>query len=104
MDPVMVYNPLGWERSDVVKLEIKAGGQYKVFTKDGKEIASQAAKSEDRGDYLYFAPDSIPALGWKIFYLNWYILTIEFKRQFFSKSLPNIIRNYNHFYHNNKRL
>ena len=68
--PVMVYNPLGWSRSDVVKLAINAGDKYQVFTAGGRELPSQSAKSEDGGDYLYFIPDSLPALGWKVFYLK----------------------------------
>ena len=70
MEPVMVYNPLGWQRNDVVRLEISPGENFRVFTARGRELLSQAAKSEDGKDYLYFIPDSLPGLGWKMFFLK----------------------------------
>ena len=70
LQPVMVFNPLGWERSDVAKIEVKAGSQFQVFGKDGKEIASQVTASPEGGSFLYFKPEAVPALGWKFYYLK----------------------------------
>jgi len=87
LEPIIVFNPLGWQRSDVVKYEIKGNGKYRVFDQNGKELPSQIASAEIGGQsdstcssaivckasgapYLYFKPDSLPALGWKTFYVK----------------------------------
>ena len=70
MEPVLVFNPLGWERSDVVRLEISQGECYRVFNASGAELSSQCAEGENGKYYLYFKPSSLPALGWKVFYLK----------------------------------
>jgi len=70
LEPVMVFNPLAWDRSDVVKLAVSDPGPYVVYTRDGKELATQVAESQEGGRYLYFKPDSVPGLGWNTFYLE----------------------------------
>jgi len=70
LEPILVYNPLGWERSDLVKYEVQSGGKYQVFDRTGTELQSQMSASEEGGNYLYFAPGSLPSLGWKTFYLK----------------------------------
>ncbi len=70
LEPILVFNPLGWERSDPVKYPVKAGEKFQVFDRSGKELPSQTAAAEEGGDFLYFAPGSLPALGWKTFYLK----------------------------------
>ena len=87
LEPIIVFNPLGWQRSDVVRYEVKADTSYQVFDERGKEIPSQLAYAEMgyKSDstcsnaivcessgvpYLYFKPDALPALGWKTFYVK----------------------------------
>ncbi len=70
LEPIIVFNPLGWPRADVVRYAVKGSGKFQVFDQAGKELRSQAAVSE-QGEYdLYFSPESIPALGWKTFYVK----------------------------------
>ena len=70
LQPVLVYNPLGWDRTDPVKLEAQAGARYAVYDRNGKEIPSQVASAPEGGNWLYFKPDRVPALGWSTFYLK----------------------------------
>jgi len=70
LEPILVFNPLGWERSDVVKLSVSEQNSYQVFDAQGKEMPAQFAKSPEGELYLYFKPDSVPSLGWKVFYLK----------------------------------
>ena len=70
LEPVLIFNPLAWERSDAIKIPIKDKGPYIIFNKDGKELPAQTELSEDGKLYMYFKPDSIPALGWKTFYMR----------------------------------
>jgi len=86
LKPVLVYNPLGWQRSDLVKVQINSGEQYKVFDQSGKELPSQIASvpagfynylcdekdgcGKIQNSYLYFSPGALPSLGWKVFYLK----------------------------------
>jgi len=69
-EPLLVYNPLGWERSDAVKYQVPANSKYRVFDANGQELVSQAAATEEGGYALYFNPGAVPGLGWKIFYLK----------------------------------
>jgi hypothetical protein len=66
----VVYNPLGWDRSDVQKMEIKPGEQYRVLDGSGQELLSQAAPTEEGGYALYFSPGRVPAMGWKTMFLK----------------------------------
>jgi len=69
-EPLLVYNPLGWDRSDLVKFEIPARSQYRVFDGAGQELLSQAAATEEGGNALYFNPGKVPGLGWKTVFLK----------------------------------
>jgi alpha-mannosidase len=65
-----VFNPLGWERKDLVRYAVTGGTSYRVFDQESRELPAQLARSEEGGSYLYFLPGSLPALGWKTFYLE----------------------------------
>jgi len=67
--PILVFNPLGWERKDPVKLAV-APGEYQIFNSMGAELAGQVSESPEGGTYLYFLPEALPALGWKIFFIK----------------------------------
>ncbi len=69
MEPILVFNPLGWERNDLAQVEVSAGQCYRVFDQRGKEIPSQCAQGEDGKNYLYFSAQ-VPALGWKVYWLK----------------------------------
>jgi alpha-mannosidase len=70
LEPIIVFNPLGWPRADVVRYAVKGSGKFQVFDRAGKELRSQAVATEQGESNLYFSPESIPALGWKTFYVK----------------------------------
>ncbi len=65
-EPILVFNPLGWERRDPVGMKVTPG-EFQVFNPQGAELASQVSTSPEGGTFLSFIPDTLPALGWKIF-------------------------------------
>ena len=71
-EPLIVYNPLAWERTDVVKFTLPQGdkNEYKVLESDGKEIPSQIIEIDRFTNEIIFIADNIPALGYKTFVLK----------------------------------
>lgn len=66
--PLLVFNPLSWTRTGVVKVKLPAELQEKVTVFDEKreEIQSQIIISKD-GNSLCFIARNVPALGYKIY-------------------------------------
>ena len=66
--PLLVFNPLSWTRSGVVKVRLPASIQEEVSVWDGRgeEVPSQVLARND-GQLLCFVAKSIPSLGYKIF-------------------------------------
>ncbi len=93
-DPIVVFNPLSWERSDIVCSYVKLPGEdiKGVMIKDnqGNEIPVQVLSIEQaregrvdfsntnltRVDFLFLAKD-IPPIGYKVFYV--YPIKEEYK-------------------------
>jgi len=65
---IMIFNPLSWERKDLVKIKIKEEN-LQIQDKNRNLISSQVIK-EDNSSFLIFT-SSIPSLGYKIFSLNY---------------------------------
>jgi len=65
---IMIFNPLSWERKDLVKTKIKEGN-LQIQDKNRNLISSQVIK-EGNSSFLIFT-SSIPSLGYKIFSLNY---------------------------------
>ena len=68
--PVVVYNPLAFEREDLVKIHLEFGGKapdaVRVFEKGGREVLSQVITREHgEKDILFLA--SVPSVGFKVF-------------------------------------
>jgi len=63
---IMIFNPLSWERKDLVKIK---GGNLQIQDEEGNLINSQEIK-EDNSSFLIFT-SSIPSFGYKIFSLNY---------------------------------
>jgi len=64
--PVVVFNPLAWERTDMVRVQLPGdgGGDWAVFDAKGNEVPSQlAARGRFARDILFMA-DGIPSLGY----------------------------------------
>jgi len=70
LGPILVFNPLGWDRTDAVKMPVKDQGPYIVYNQDWKELPTQTAADEEGKLCLYFLPDPVPGLGWKTFFLG----------------------------------
>lgn len=56
---VAVFNPLGWDRTDVCQVEVPTGDWHVVRVEDGVEVPSQI-----EGNNLLF-PVDVPALGYR---------------------------------------
>ena len=70
--PLMVFNPLSWNRTDVVTFEIPAGdtATYAVFDSSGNEIISQIAHKDRYLSELSFVAANVPSVGYKTFELR----------------------------------
>jgi alpha-mannosidase len=73
--PILVYNPLGWERSGEVRVKVQFGfytGEYDVWEGSGKASRSEAVitgvkqdESTGLAELTIYIP-KVPALGYKI--------------------------------------
>jgi alpha-mannosidase len=69
--PVVVSNPLAWERSGVTSLSLPEGmqGEWSVF--DGeKEIPSTIHQNGKYGREISFLAGNVPSMGYKVFQLR----------------------------------
>ncbi len=69
--PVVLFNPLTWERTSVVKVKLPAGETdgYAVFDVKGRELPSQTVSSGLYEREIIFKP-TIPSLGYATFVLR----------------------------------
>ena len=76
--PIIVFNPQGWIRNDVVTASVQVYGTdrgYFILTDEfGKEIPYQyipvKGETEDGDIQIEFCADSIPSVGYKSFYFK----------------------------------
>jgi alpha-mannosidase len=70
--PITVYNPLAWNRTDLVKYRLADGDEHDYFISDinGKELACQRIASSRFSSEILFIADHVPALGYKTFLLK----------------------------------
>jgi alpha-mannosidase len=70
--PLIVSNPLSWDRTDIVRFALPAGdgADYAVFDSKGAEVASQTAVSSKYVREIIFKAENIPALGYKTYELR----------------------------------
>lgn len=70
--PVVVYNPLSWARTDVVKLRLPDGPSvsYSVFDSKGREIPSQVVRKGMYSSEILFIAAGVPSLGYKVYDLR----------------------------------
>ncbi len=71
-EPIVVYNPLSWERTDVVKLNLPEGDlkDYSIYDSNGKEIASQIIPESEYSREIIFIAGDVPSLGYKVYDLR----------------------------------
>jgi alpha-mannosidase len=69
---VMVFNPLAWERTDLVTLALPDGdtADYAVFDANGREIPSQKHASDKYKQVILFVADRVPSTGYKTYELR----------------------------------
>jgi alpha-mannosidase len=70
--PVMVFNPLAWERTDIARILLPEGDaeMYAVFDSKGKEVPSQPVSRDRLQRELLFVAHSIPPLGYEVYTLR----------------------------------
>lgn len=69
---IVVFNPLGWERTDVVRVELPADdtNPYAVFDENGHEVTSQAVAARRYHRELVFVATGVPSIGYKVYELR----------------------------------
>jgi alpha-mannosidase len=70
--PVVVFNPLSWERSDIVHVQLAAGelSEYSVFDASGKEVASQMTHIDRYHCEVIFIAERVPSFGYTTYELR----------------------------------
>jgi alpha-mannosidase len=71
-EPIVVYNPLSWERTDVVKLKLPKGdiSDYSIYDSRGNEIASQIVNKGEYSREIIFIAEHVPSIGYKVYQLR----------------------------------
>ncbi len=70
--PLVVFNPLSWQRSDVVRYSLEKGDDqdYAVFDADGNEIPSQVVQTGKFEREILFIAGDVPPIGYKVYELR----------------------------------
>lgn len=70
--PVVIFNPLSWERTDIVKVVLPKADEtdYAVFDVGGKEVLSQTVRTGRYQRELMFVAHNVPSLGYKTYQLK----------------------------------
>lgn len=69
--PVIILNPLSWERDDIVSIQIKVDDKYDydIMDDSGCEIPIQEQVNDTHGNTIHFVANEVPPLGIKTYYL-----------------------------------
>ena len=70
--PVVVFNPLSWERTDVARLELPAGDDhtYALYDTSGDAIPSQTVRTGRYQREIIFLARDIPSMGYAVYELR----------------------------------
>ncbi|MDZ7290794.1 MAG: glycosyl hydrolase-related protein [candidate division KSB1 bacterium] len=70
--PVVIFNPLAWERSEVVTIHLPEGdfNDYAVFDLDGREMPSQIFQQGKYKREMIFWAKNVPSLGYTLYELR----------------------------------
>jgi alpha-mannosidase len=70
--PLIVFNPLAWDRTDLVRVRLPGdgGGDWAVFDWHGREVPSQVVESGRYARDLLFVATAVPSLGYATFALR----------------------------------
>lgn len=69
---LIVFNPLSWDRNDVVKVGLEKGDEnnYLIFDENGTEIPIQIIQKNKLTREIIFIAKDVPALGYKTFVMK----------------------------------
>ncbi len=65
--PLVVINPLSWERTDLAIVTLPSDGPYAVFDQQGHEVQSQTVSSGRYETQLMFVAKGVPSVGYKVY-------------------------------------
>ncbi len=70
--PIIVFNPLSWQRTDLVRYDLAEGdeAEYALFDSQGKELPSQIIPIDGLHRQLLFIADNVPSVGYKTYDLR----------------------------------
>lgn len=73
--PIVVFNPLSWERDDVAEIELpfgNGGAGFKLFEAGGAEVPVQFSPGREKPGCVtaVFPARKVPPLGYRTFYLE----------------------------------
>ena len=70
--PIEIFNPLSWIRTDIVKFNLPEGDKndYSVYDINGTEVPSQIVKKDYYTNQVLFIASGIPSLGYKTYILK----------------------------------
>jgi len=70
--PVVVFNPLSWDRTDITRVRMPKGdeAEYAVFDDQGKEIPSQTISTGRYQRDLVFVAEKVPSIGYRSYQIR----------------------------------
>ncbi|MBW4489599.1 MAG: alpha-mannosidase [Trichocoleus desertorum ATA4-8-CV12] len=71
--PIVVFNPLNWARSQVVSIPLPADTTWQVYNSVGEPVPSQTTNYDEQGQLvptLLFWAEQIPGVGYSVFWLS----------------------------------
>ena len=70
--PIVIFNPLSWERNDIAELALPYADEkdYSIIDETGKEIASQIITKSKYERSIIFEAKKVPSLGYKVYGLK----------------------------------
>ncbi len=64
--PIIVFNPLNWQRSELVAIPLTGTGDWGIYDLSGQELPSQRTEEST----LLFLAKDIPSIGYRLFWLS----------------------------------
>ncbi len=70
--PIVVFNPLSWNRTDIVRYNLPEGddAEYAIFDAKGKEVTSQIVRTDRLHRQVLFTAEDVPSIGYKTYELR----------------------------------
>ncbi|MGK7934818.1 MAG: alpha-mannosidase, partial [Xenococcaceae cyanobacterium] len=62
--PIIIFNPLNWNRSEIVSISVEET-HWQVYDLDGNQVCSQSTQD----NHLLFLAEDIPSIGYRLFWL-----------------------------------